>query len=142
MRISDWSSDVCSSDLSAARNRGVSEAKGENIAFLDADDIWTPQHLSELNRLIDAYPMRGLYSCAHAVIRDGRAYRKKQPSAPDFIADAATFLAEYSKSFAIVNSSTACVPSSVLAKVDKFNAHVTKGEDVIIWIHAERKSVV
>src|SRR3546814_4958124 len=76
--------------VAAARNRGVSEAKGENIAFLDADDIWTPQHLSELNRLIDAYPMRGLYSCAHAVIRDGREYRKKQPSAPDFIADAAT----------------------------------------------------
>src|SRR3546814_5317032 len=80
--------------------------------------------------------MRGLYSCAHAVIRDGREYRKKQPSAPDFIADAATFLAEYSKSFAIVNSSTACVPRSVLAKVDKFPEHVTKGEDVIIWIQA------
>src|SRR3546814_5088000 len=80
--------------------------------------------------------MRGLYSCAHAVIRDGREYRKKQPSAPDFIADAATFLAEYSKSFAIVNSSTACVPRSVLAKVDKFPEHVTKGEDVFIWIQA------
>src|SRR3546814_1127294 len=51
--------------VSAARNRGVSEAKGENIAFLDADDIWTPQHLSELNRLIDAYPMRGLRSEEH-----------------------------------------------------------------------------
>src|SRR3546814_1721290 len=41
-----------------------------------------------------------------------------------------------SKSFAIVNSSTACVPRSVLAKVDKFPEHVTKGEDVIIWIQA------
>src|SRR3546814_18155889 len=107
--------------VSAARNRGVSEAKGENIAFLDADDIWTPQHLSELNRLIDAYPMRGLYSCAHAVIRDGREYRKKQPSAPDLIADEATFLAESSKNFAIVNSSTAFVPRTVPAKVAKLH---------------------
>src|SRR3546814_15473603 len=106
--------------VSAARNRGVSEAKGENIAFLDADDIWTSQHLSELNRLIDAYPMRGLYSCAHAVIRDGRESRKKQPSAPDSIADAATFPAEYSKSFAIVNRSNDCVHRSVTAQVAKF----------------------
>src|SRR3546814_20486449 len=119
MRISDWSSDVCSSDLSAARNRGVSEAKGENIAFLDADDIWTPQHLSELNRLIDAYPMRGLYSCAHAVIRDGREYRKKKQSAPAFIDDAAPLLAEYSKIFAIANSLTACCPRNHLDKKKK-----------------------
>src|SRR3546814_1684375 len=111
--------------VSAARNRGVSEAKGENIAFLDADDIWTPQHLSELNRLIDAYPMRVLYSCAHAVIRDGREYSKKQPSAPDFIADAATFLHEYSKSFSILNTSTARVPRRVRAKADKFTETVT-----------------
>src|SRR3546814_17625153 len=96
--------------VSAARNRGVSEAKGENIAFLDADDIWTPQHLSELNRLIDAYPMSGLYSCAHAVIRDWRAYRKKQPSAQDFLDHAATFIAEYSKHFPIVTRPTARIP--------------------------------
>src|SRR3546814_3456614 len=32
--------------------------------------------------------------------------------------------------------STAFVPRSVLAKVDKFPEHVTKGEDVIIWIQA------
>jgi glycosyltransferase involved in cell wall biosynthesis len=32
---------------SAARNLGVERARGELIAFLDGDDIWLPQYLSE-----------------------------------------------------------------------------------------------
>src|SRR6478609_11350587 len=32
---------------SAARNLGVERARGELVAFLDGDDIWLPQYLSE-----------------------------------------------------------------------------------------------
>ena len=44
------------SGVSVARNKGVEEAKGDWIAFLDADDEWLPDYLSTLmNALIDRY---------------------------------------------------------------------------------------
>ncbi len=39
----------------AARNRGIERARGELIAFLDADDEWLPDYLSESVRLLDEY---------------------------------------------------------------------------------------
>ena len=39
----------------AARNRGLQDARGELIAFLDADDEWLPDYLAQSVRLLDQY---------------------------------------------------------------------------------------
>lgn len=41
---------------SAARNLGISNAKGEYIAFLDADDVWLPDKLDHQVEILNSQP--------------------------------------------------------------------------------------
>lgn len=49
--------------VAAARNRGIEEAKGDLIAFLDADDEWKPEYLATQYHLSQKYPDCNIFAC-------------------------------------------------------------------------------
>ncbi len=49
--------------VASARNRGATEATAERVAFLDADDAWTPRKLERQLAAAAALPRPGLVIC-------------------------------------------------------------------------------
>lgn len=54
----------------AAAARGLEEAAGELVAFLNDDDVWAPTFLEALSRELDAHPEAVIAFCDHGVIDD------------------------------------------------------------------------
>lgn len=80
---------------SAARNRGVAMAKGEYLAFIDADDTWLPgrlkRHLSILTQRPDLDMVLGLVQLDYGAERDPLRFRSDRPAIAFFSFGAGLF---------------------------------------------------
>ncbi len=127
--------DQPNSGVSSARNRGVSEAQGDVIAFLDADDEWENDFLETILSLRREYPHCGVYGTSYFIRRPGhmrRAVLNKIPKAlTSGILTDYFLIAAYSDPPLL--SSAIAVTKEAMTAVGGFPEGISSGEDLLTW---------
>jgi len=122
--------------VSAARNRGIAEARSDFLAFLDADDEWGDDHLEVLLRLRRNFPEAGAYSTAYSyVLSIGKITIANFKAIPPFPWEGV--LPDYFKAAALgappVCASSVAIRKEVFQTLGDFIIGENRGEDLEMW---------
>ena len=122
--------------VSAARNRGIEEAKSDLIAFLDADDEWKPEYLTTQYHLSQKYPDCNVFACNYE-FRDSEGkvtptiIRKIPFSEEDGILS--NYFEVASCSHPPICSISIMVKKQVIQAIGGFPVGIKSGEDLLTW---------
>ena len=122
--------------VSAARNRGIEEARGELIAFLDADDEWKPEYLATQSGLYQKYPECSVYACNYE-FRDSKGnvtptiIRKLPFEGEDGILS--NYFEVASCSHPPLWTSAVVIKKSAIQAIGGFPLGIKSGEDLLTW---------
>jgi glycosyltransferase involved in cell wall biosynthesis len=117
----------------AARNCGINHAKGEYIAFLDADDWWFPNKLEKEIHAISENPNVAFVCSDYFCGKNGTEQRQSTLIGYEvWNHDRATFEMMLRENF--VNTSTILLAKEAAAIAGLFNETLRGAEDMYFWL--------
>lgn len=118
--------------VGAARNKGVIESKYEWIAFLDADDSWSKEHLMELFNIINIFPKSRMVSTRVLQVYDSKKLPITNNASLSNIRSIDYFY-ESSKEGSVIHSSSVAINKKAFKDVGGFS-NKKIGEDIEFWV--------
>jgi glycosyltransferase involved in cell wall biosynthesis len=116
--------------VAESRNRGISQARGEFISFIDADDLWTADKLETQLKALQENPQAVVaYSWTQCIDESGEKSRRGSHITETGNVYAKLLLIDF-----IENGSNPLIRKQALMEVGNFDQSVVPSEDRDMWL--------
>ncbi|MFY0712105.1 glycosyltransferase family 2 protein [Seonamhaeicola sp. NFXS20] len=114
-----------------SRNKGIEAAKGDFIAFLDADDLWEPNKLKKQLKFMQQHNCDVCFSSYNLINEEGKPLNQQIKALPSV---------NYKKLLKsnYIGNLTGIYNAKTLGKITSKN--LRKRQDWLIWLQAVKKS--